>query len=380
MSQYMTGRERVLAVLSHEQPDRVPFDLAGTRDTTLVVEGYERLKDHFGIDAPTELCNRMMRVAVVDERILKELDVDTRAIFTGAPDKSVACDLGPNRYRDMWGIERVRPEGSYYYDQIRFPLSGMESVSELNTCTWPDPTDPGFTRGLRERLDWIRKNTTAAAVLTLPAPFVHITQYLRGFEDWFVDFVTNTKFLDALFDRVLEITMEIARRELELVGRDVDIVFCADDLGSQDGLLVSPDHYRTYIKPRHKKYFDQIRSMTSAKIGFHSCGSVVSVIEDLIEIGVDVLNPIQVTATGMDPLTLKKKYGDRLSFWGAMDTQYVLPNGNIADVQRMVEERIRQLGEGGGYILSSCHNIQPDVPTENILAMFEHARTYSPVF
>ncbi|MCK5878812.1 MAG: hypothetical protein KAH24_03470, partial [Holophagae bacterium] len=193
-------------------------------------------------------------------------------------------------------------------------------------------------------------------------------------------FAANTTFLDALFDRVLEITMELARRELELVGPDVDIVFCADDLGSQDGLLVSPDHYRRHIKPRHKKYFDQIHSMTSAKIGFHSCGSVVSVVDDLIEIGVDVLNPIQVTAAGMDPLTLKKKYGDRLAFWGAMDTQHVLPNGSVGDVQRMVEERIGQLGEGGGYILSSCHNIQPDVPTENVLAMFEHARTYRPTF
>ena len=376
----MTGRERVLAALAHEQPDRVPLDLAGTRDTTIVVEEYERLKAHFAIDTPTRLCNRMMRVAEVDESILKALDIDMRAVFPGAPDQSVAYDLGPDRYRDMWGVERIRPEGSYYYDQTKFPLAGMESASDLSAYTWPDPTDPGFTRGLRERLDWIRENTDAAAILTLPAPFVHITQYLRGFEDWFIDFAINTKFLDALFDLVLEITMEIALRELELVGHDVDIVFCADDLGSQDGLLVSPDHYRKYIKPRHKKYFDQIRSMTSAKIGFHSCGSVVSVIDDLIEIGVDVLNPIQVTATGMDPLTLKKKYGDRLAFWGAMDTQYVLPNGNIADVQRMVEERIKQLGEGGGYILSSCHNIQPDVPTENILAMFEHARTYSPVF
>ena len=374
----MTGRERILAALAHEQPDRVPIDLAGTRDTTLVAEGYGRLKEHFNVDAPIKLCNRMMRVAEVDESILKALDIDTRAVFPGAPDQSAACDLGYNRYRDMWGVERVRPEGSYYYDQTEFPLSGMESASDINTHTWPDPTDPGYTRGLRERLDWIRGNTDAAAILTLPAPFVHITQYLRGFEDWFIDFAANTKFLDALFDRVLEITMEIARRELELVGQEVDIVFCADDLGSQDGLLVSPDHYRRHIKPRHKKYFDQIRSMTSAKIGFHSCGSVVDVIDDLIEIGVDVLNPIQVTAVGMDPLTLKKKYGDRLAFWGAMDTQHVLPNGTVGDVRCMVEERIEQMGKDGGYILSSCHNIQPDVPTDNVLAMFEHARTYRP--
>ena len=376
----MTHREKVLAALSHQQPDALPIDFGGSRDSSIVVEGYEALKASLGIEAGNELCDRMMRVVQVDERILRRFDISTRAVFPGAASGGRAADLGPGRYRDAWGVERVQPQGSYYYDQVSYPLSGDKSLSDLRTYPWPDADDPAYVKGLRERVQWIRANHDAAAVLTLPAPFVHITQYLRGFEDWYCDLATASSFMETLFDTVLEITMAVARRELEEVGQDVDVVFCADDLGGMDGLLMRPDTYRRHIKPRHQKYFRQIHELSAAHLTFHCCGSVAHIMDDLIEIGVGVLNPVQTNAAGMEPVNLKRKYGARLALWGAMDNHAVLPRGTTADVKRMVEERIEQLGEGGGYVLSPCHNLQPDVPAANIVAMFDHAREYVPSY
>jgi uroporphyrinogen decarboxylase len=376
----MSSRQRVLAAINHQEPDRVPLDLGGTRDSSIVVEGYERLKEHFRVSSPTELCDRMMRVVKVDEAILKAMQIDTRAVFPGAPTRGMGAEIGERAYRDAWGVERYHPEGSYYYDQRDAPLAGDISVSDVVNYPWPDPEDPGLISGLRERLDWIRNNTDAAAILTLPAPFVHISQYIRGFEDWYTDFIIGTDVAEALFDAVLEVTTRIAERELAEIGREVDIVICADDLGSQSGLQVSYDHYKKYIRPRHEKYFRKVHDMTDAKLLFHSCGSLKDIFEDLIEIGVDIINPVQVTAEGMDPSHLKKQYGDRLVFWGGTESQTTVPFGTVAEVESMVAERIEQMGRNGGYVFSSCHNIQPDVSLEKVLAMFEKARTYVPTW
>jgi uroporphyrinogen decarboxylase len=380
MAKSMTHRERVIAAVSHQQPDTVPIDLGGTRDSSIVVEGYERLKNHFRIEGENKLCDRMMRVVDVDERILRDLDIDTRSIFPGGPATSLSMELGARSYRDVWGVVRVHPEGSYYYDQTEFPLSGEISISEIAGYSWPDPDDPGWVKGLKERVKWIREKTDCAAILTLPAPFVHASQYLRGFEDWYVDFILNSKKLEALFDAVLEVNLQIARRQLKAVGQDVDIVICADDLGTQKSLQMSRDHYVKYIKPRHEMFFRQIHDLSPAKVLFHTCGSVASIIDDLIEIGVDILNPVQPMAAGMNPIELKKKYRGKLALWGGPDAQNIFPRGSVSDVKRMVEDLVEGVGGGGGFVLSSCHNIQPDVPLENVLALFQHARNYIPSY
>jgi len=376
----MTHRERLMAAVSHRQPDKVPIDLGGTRDSSIVVEGYEKLKKHFGVEGENRLCDRMMRVVQVDERILRALDIDTRAVFPGATAKGMAKDLGPHSYQDDWGVVRVHPESSYYYDQREFPLSGEISLSDISRYPWPDPDDPGLIRGLKERVKWIRENTDCAAILTLPAPFVHISQYLRGFEDWFCDFILNPRRLEALFDAVLEVTLQWARNELKEVGKDVDIVICADDLGTQTGLQMSHEHYLKYIKPRQGKFFRLVHELSPAKLLLHTCGSVAAIIDDLIEIGVDVLNPVQPMAAGMNPIELRKKYRGRIAFWGGPDAQHIFPRGSVEEVKQMVENLVEGMGEGGGFVLSSCHNIQPDVPLENILALFQHTREYIPSY
>jgi len=380
MTSAMTGRERVLCALNHREPDRVPLDLGGTHDSSIVVEGYEQLKAHFGVSAPTRILQRMTRAAEVDEVVLQALAIDTRAIVLGSPHLSAAAELGPREYRDLWGVERVHAEGSYYYDQRRAPLEGAVTVADVRRHPWPDPEDPGFLDGIAERIAWIRAHTDAAAVLTLPAPFVHLSQFVRGFQGWYTDFILGTDVLEALFDTILEITIRITERELEAFGGKVDIVRCGDDLGGQNGLQVSRRHYDRYIRPRHARFFRRVRELTPARLMFHSCGSIIDILPDLIDMGVQVINPVQVTARGMDPVRLKREFGRDLVFWGGTDSQKTMPFGTVTEVEAMVERLIDTLGPGGGFVFSSCHNIQPDVPLENVLAMFARAREYTPAW
>lgn len=373
----MTHRERVLTALAHEEPDRVPIDLGSTRNSSIVLNGYLRLKEHFGVSGPTVLTNRMMQSVDVDEQVLQALDIDVRGIYPGGPPPVILDD---NRYRDEWGVERVRSGEGQYFDQVAFPLSGSITTADIARYPWPDPDNPAWTRGLKERVRRLREQSDCAIVLNLPSPCVHTSQYLRGFEDWFVDFASDRRLLACLFDAVLEVSLSVCRNILREVGEDVDVLMTADDLGLQNGLMVSPAAYRELIKPRHEKFIRQMHEMSPAKVLFHSCGSVADIMDDLVEIGVEILNPVQVSAAGMEPSALKRKWGNRLSFWGAIDTQHVLPYGSVADVEAEVERRIEQLGRGGGYVLGAVHNIQPDVPMENVLAMFQHAREYRPSF
>ena len=231
---------------------------------------------------------------------------------------------GRTAIKTDWGVIRVHPEGSYYYDRAGFSRCREKFLfPAIAHDPWPDPDDPGLIRGLKGRVQWIRENTDCAAILTLPAPFVHISQYLRGFEDWFMDFILDSRRLEALFDAVLEVTLQMAKNELQEVGEDVDIVICADDLGTQTGLQMSREHYVKYIKPRHEKFFRQVHELSPAKLLFHTCGSVANIIDDRIEIDVDILNPVQPTAAGMNPIALGKKYRGRIAFGGAGSPVYV---------------------------------------------------------
>ena len=209
---------------------------------------------------------------------------------------------------------------------------------------------------------------------------MHLSQFIRGFQGWYTDFILATDVLEALFDAILEITIRITERELEAFGRDVDVVRCGDDLGGQNGLQVSREHYLRYIRPRHAKFFRRVRELTPAKLMFHSCGSIVDILPDLIDMGVDIINPVQVTARGMEPARLKREFGRDLVFWGGTDSQKTVPFGSVDEVRAMVERLIDTFGPGGGFVFSSCHNIQPDVPLPNVLAMFAHAREYTPAW
>lgn len=202
-------------------------------------------------------------------------------------------------------------------------------------------------------------------------------QRLCGFEDWLVNLMTNPKFAGALLDKGVEIESQMLKNMLGEVRDNVDVVVCPDDLGMQNALLISPELYRKIIKPRHKRLFDAVKSHTKAKLLLHSDGAIAPVIGDLIDVGVDVLNPVQVSAAGMgDTKWLKKEFGEHISFWGGIDTHHVLPFGTPEEVREEVRKRIQDLAPGGGYVLASVHNIQAEVPPENIIAVYEAVFEY----
>ena len=201
---------------------------------------------------------------------------------------------------------------------------------------------------------------------------------LRGFEQLFMDFVLDPELVCGLLDRIVEIKSVFWQEALEQVGDEVLVAIEADDLGTQNSLLISPDMYRQYVKPRHKKLFSFIKSKAPhIKVFLHSCGAVKPLIPDLIEAGVDILNPVQVSASNMDTKVLKKEFGDVLTFWGGgVDTQRVLPFGTPHEVREEVKRRIDDLAPGGGFVFNTIHNIQADVPPENIEAMLETLERY----
>lgn len=374
----MSHRERALLALHHEEPDRVPMDLGSTRNTGILQEAYEALLRYLGMDE--ELASedfgqsRIARVVVPSEAVLQLLDIDFRGIFLGAPDRPLEKLLSNGDHQDELGVIRRRPQGSFYYDIVQSPFSGDITLADINNWTWPDYTDPGYVRGLREKAQMLRAGSDCAVVLHLQDIIIHPSQYLRGFENWYMDFLLNPELISALLDKILEIRIGLTVRALQEVGDLIDAVSSSDDIADQRGPQISPKMYRQFIKPRHQQYFEAIRSNTKAKIIYHSCGAVGRLIPDFIEMGVDFLNPVQVSAEGMDSAWLKKTYGKEIGFWGAIDTMRVLPFGSPDEVRNEVSLRLRDLAPGGGYVLAAVHNIQPNVPPENIVAMFAAAK------
>lgn len=370
----MTHRERILTALSHREPDRLPMDLGSTRVTGMVKQGYERLCGKLGFGEPGPCIDMMQQLYELDERVLAHLDVDVRGVSLGAPDRGGDEMLPDGRHKDEWGVIRVRPEGSHYYDLHTCPLAGPITAADIAHYPWPDPTDPGRFRGLRERARRLKEETDYAVIYNARYHLVHQTQYLRGFEDWYCDLAGDHDLFRALCDAVLERLLEINRRAYEELGDLVDLVGFGDDIGLQDRPVCSLPVYRELIRPYQERITDHIRSHTKAKIFYHTCGSVYAYIPDFIELGIDALNPVQVSAKHMDPVRLKTEFGDRIAFWGAVDTQHLLPHGSPEEVAAEVRRLFGILGEGGGWVLSSVHNLQPDVPPENILALFGTGR------
>jgi uroporphyrinogen decarboxylase len=374
-SQVMTPRQRVLCALNHQEPDRVPVDLGSTGNTGITAGAYSRLLTHLGIDSEVTVWDRMQQLAVPDERVLQRLHVDTRGVWLGGPDNRPNRELDGDSYVDEWGVVRSRPEGGLYYDVVKSPLSGEIAESDLRTFDWPDGSDAGRFRGIREHARRLREETPYAVVFHAAAGFLTRSQYLRGFEDWFTDLVADPDLLGQIMDRTLEVQLETTAAGLREVGPYIDVMMFGDDIGVQYGPMVSPAMYRRMLKPRQAKLFALAHSMTSAKLLYHTCGSVIDLVDDLIEIGVDILNPIQVSAAKMDTAQLKARFGSRLSFWGAIDTQAVMPTGSPDDVRAEARKRISDLGPGGGYVLDTVHNIQADVSPENICALYDEAVT-----
>lgn len=373
----MTSRERAIATLSHMEPDRVPIDIRGGTSTSVVVEASENLKKLLGVSGETKLLSKMYRSAQLDECVMRRLGSDCYPSRGGSPLNWAPPRSEPGTFIDVWGVRWKQVyyrEDSYFWEAARSPLASA-SIEDSETYEWPDPTDPGYTAGLAEEARRLHEQTDYAIEASCGFySFWELACNLRGFEQILTDLAVDREFVSAVFSKLLSVNLAGTERFPEAAGACIHIVRAADDLGSQNGPLMSPALFRKLFKPVYQQYFDFVKSKTSAKIGFHSDGNIVSLLDDFVEIGIDAINPVQPSALG-DTGVLKHRFGDKLASVGAIDAQTVLPRESAKEVSAGVRQRIQDLGPGG-YVLAAVHSIQVDVRPENVLAMADAARRF----
>ena len=376
----MTPRERVLRAVRNQVPDRVPIDLGGNQ-TGIHRKAYQALIAHLGIRDEVTIMDAVQQLARPCEAVLERLHVDTRYIAAGAASGwkggIVRRERGGKTWQDLtdeFGITWSMPEDQgLFMDITHHPLAGAR-IDEIRDYPFPSGDDPGRFEGLRERALHLKADTPYAVVSGISGVVYEICWYLRGLERWFIDMKTQPQFCEALLDQTLKFWMDWFRAFLDEVGDVVDVIMIGDDLAGQDGPLFNPDFYRRYVQPRHGKLVRYIASRTKARIWYHTCGSCVDLIPELISNGIHILNPVQISARGMAPRTLKERFGKQLAFWGGgADSQKVLPFATPEEVARHVRANVEAFKPGGGYVFNNVHNIQADVPPENVVAMFDAA-------
>lgn len=377
------ARTRVLAALAHREADRVPFDLGASRSTGIHVAAYRALRDALGLPpVESEVPDFAQQLARVDRDVLDRMGIDARGVFPrpGSTYERVVVDDGRYlSFRDEFGIGRRRSkDGGLYFDAYAHPLAGDIDDADVDRYPWPDPTDPARYEGMAEEARRIvEEEGRAVYVVPICTGLTEVYFRLRGFEDGYMDLAANPDLAARIMDRILSIKLAYWERVLDALGDWIDLAGESEDLGGQQWPLFSPAIYRRLVKPRQAELFGLIHARSNARVSLHSCGAIRSLIPDLIEVGVDVLNPVQVSAAGMDTAELKREFGADLTFWGGgVDTQRVLPMGTPGEVRDEVRRRIEDLKPGGGFVFAAVHNVQADVPTENLLAMWETLREY----
>lgn len=363
----MTSRQRVQAAIDRKIPDRVPLDLGGSV-TGLTRVAAERLCQFLGIRKNLKTIVKPLQLVEPPEELLERLHIDTRYVRPLFP-----CQEGlEEEYVDEWGIRRRLSSNGLYYDIVEHPLK-EGTLEEIERFPWPDPRRKEIFQGLEERARYLYFHTDYAVVGDPLSPALfEPAWYLRGMENFLMDLIQNRVYAERLLDTLLEFQLQFFDEFLSRVGDYIQVVMLGDDLGTQRAPLLSPKLYREIIKPRHKRLFGFIKSRTNARILLHSCGAIRPFIPDFLDAGVEILNPLQPLAWGMEHPELKKEYGNKLCFWGGIDIQRALC-GSLKEIAHEVERRITALGQGGGYVLAPAHNIQPDVPPENIVEMFDRA-------
>ncbi len=377
----MNSRERLLHTFARKPVDRLPRDLGGTPVSTISKTAYDRLRIHLGLppDSQPDFMAFAGQSVRPKEDLLRHFRIDTRSLQAAAGKSwklELKRDAAHEFFHDEWGIGFRRPiDFHLYYDLYDHPLAGREA--EVTTAyPFPDPRDPVRIAGLRDRAKALREQG-AAVVFAHSYSYgqMHMLSYLMGFEDFFMKLLAEPEEIATLLRRVLDAKIAAWDMILGDMGEFIDVVYEPDDLGMQTGPLFNPDLYRQMVKPYHKELFGFIKKKApAAKIFLHCCGAVRDFIPDFIEIGVDALNPVQIGAEGMEPAGLKRDFGRDIVFWGgAVDSQNTLPKASAREVKEQAKRNIAILAEGGGYVLNTSHNIQGDVPPENIVALFEAA-------
>ncbi|MEW6226825.1 MAG: uroporphyrinogen decarboxylase family protein [Bacillota bacterium] len=309
----LTPRERVGRAFNHEEPDRVPIDFGG-KGSGLGLALYEELKDKLGVVSPTQVLDKRLGSAVVDESILKRFHVDTRYVYLQSSAKwDPRPDPTDGSFFDEWGGKLRCPREGLYYDHVEHPIKDP-SVKAIERHRWPEPEDASRISGLRELARLYSES--GYAVGTYLKGVWETTWILRGFENVLADLILNRKFLHSLLDKTTDILEGILSRLLDEVGDYLSFVCITCDLGTQVAPMLSKSAYEEFVRPREMRLFDLVKKKSPAKVAQHCCGSISELIPSIIEAGVEILNPIQVSAAGMEPSRLKREYGNELVFWG----------------------------------------------------------------
>lgn len=366
----MNSKQRVLSALNHIEADRVPLDIGGINNTTMHMNIEKKLKKHLGMeDNGSEVKALNQKVVIPDERILKHFGADSRSIFIS--EQPWTYDEKTGVYKDQWGIGYIENPDGNYFNFCSHPLADAEDIKDLDNYQFFNPCSEAMLEGLEEKIA-LFKDEYCLILEGLREPMFGVPSWLRGNSNFYMDLAMDDGFVDELLDRVLDHYLEWTDFLLGRIGQHVDIVKLADDMGTQDSLLMSPEIYRKHIKPRQAKLYKHIKEKCNCKLLLHSCGAIRPIIPDLIEIGVDALNPVQISAKGMNPAELKKEFGDKVTFWGGgADTQHVLNLATPAEVKKEVKKNMEIFKPQGGFVFAQIHNIMPEVPIENLIAMYE---------
>lgn len=368
----MNSRERILTALNHKEADRVPIDFGGIQSSIHQI-GHKALLEYLGIPGyKVPIIDRMQMIVEPSPTIIEKFHCDVMPLFA-MPGSGWKLNINPvdDTFIDEWGVKYIRPKGGYWYDLNDHPLK-EGTLEELNNYKFPDPKDPGRVAGLNKKAKKLYEETDKALMFfqSFAGIFEH-SFFLRGMENCYIDMVSNLKYLEILADKITEYMIDWWGSILDSAGEYVHVVQIGGDLGNQNGPLFNPKIYRKVYKPREKMLIDFLhKKAANAKVFMHSCGSIYEFLPDLIEIGVDIINPVQVSAKNMESGKLKKEFGKDLVFWGGGADVSVMTYSTVKKLEEEVRGRINDFAPGGGYVFAPIHNIQPNVPPENISTFF----------
>ncbi len=379
-SKQMTSRERVLAALNFQIPDRVPIDLGGFQ-SGIHKKAYMDLLRYLEMDEEIVMLDPIQQLVRPSEKVLEMLHVDFRYVTAKGPkefDGTIRQNFRNGELwhdlRDEFGVVWSMPDKQQLYMDISHHPLAEATIEDIESYPFPDGSDPARFEGVREEVLKIQQTTPYAVSTGIGGVVYEICWYMRGLERWFMDMLENPSFCEALLDKTLKFWLDYYTGFMKEIGDIIDVVMIGDDLAGQNGPLFPPEVYRSMVKPRQKKLVQHIKSLTNSKIWYHTCGSVAEYIPDLMDNGIDILNPVQITAKDMDPGDLKNRFGEGLVFWGGgIDSQHILPFATPDKVKSDVRKNLEAFKPGGGYVFNNVHNIQAGVPPENILAMYEAA-------
>ena len=409
----MSSRERVLAALRHEQTDRPAVDFGGHRSSGIAALAYGRLRHALGLETrPIRIYDPIQQLAVIDDDVLDRFGVDVIELGRGfslddcdwadwtLPDGTPAqmpVWALPERLDGGWvlrgtsGVPIAKmPDGAIYFEQCHWPFLENDDLDrfeeELGNCMWaavaspPGPLGEGeeARRRLTEGAKRLRANSDRAIVGLFGGNLLELGQWFYRMDRFLMMLAAEPERSEAFLDRAVEMHLKNLEKYLELVGPYIDVIAFGDDLGMQNGPQMSPAAYRRFFKPRHGKMWQRAKQLADVKVMLHCCGGVRPLLPDIIEAGLDAINPVQITCSGMEAAGLKKDFGGWLTFWGGgCDTRHTLSQATPQEIRRHVQQQLSILSPNGGFVFQQVHNILADVPAENIIAMFDAVAGYA---